>query len=68
MAQRTGQSLPRSLKLYIAGVVALSAFALVAATLVFPADKHIALRLGPPETSVSALEIALGVGFWTILP
>ena len=36
--------MPKSLKLYIAGVVALSALALVAATLVFPVDQ-IALDL-----------------------
>ncbi len=34
--------MPKSLKLYIAGVVVLSAVALVAATLVFPVDPAIA--------------------------
>ena len=63
--------MPRSLKIYIAGVVTLSALALVVATFVFPVDPSIALRLpiaGATEASVpSTLELALGVGFWTVL-
>jgi HD-GYP domain-containing protein (c-di-GMP phosphodiesterase class II) len=59
--------MPRSLKLYIAGVVVLSALALLAATLVFPIDPRIALRLGPATSSPSSLEIGLGFLFWTIL-
>ncbi|MHB8960895.1 MAG: HD-GYP domain-containing protein [Candidatus Limnocylindrales bacterium] len=53
----------RSLKLYIAGVVALSGFALVATTLLFPIDPALGagfLVLGP------AAPIA-GLAFWTIL-
>ena len=38
--------MPRSLKIYITGVVTLSALALVVATLVFDADKKIALLIG----------------------
>ena len=37
--------MPKSLKLYVAGVVALSAVALVAATLVIPVDSDIAIPL-----------------------
>jgi HD-GYP domain-containing protein (c-di-GMP phosphodiesterase class II) len=59
--------MPRSLKLYIAGVVVLSALALVAATLVFPADPRIALKVDLGNPTPSGLEIALGIGFWTIL-
>jgi putative nucleotidyltransferase with HDIG domain len=59
--------MPRSLKLYIAGVVVLSAIALVAATLVFPADPRIALKIDLAAAAPSGLEIALGIGFWTIL-
>ncbi len=53
----------RSLKLYIAGVVASSAFALIATTLLFPIDPALGagfLVLGP------AAPIA-GLAFWTIL-
>ncbi len=61
----------RSLKIYIAGVVTLSAFALVVATFVFPADPRIALSLSAPGalalSKPSSLEMALGVGFWTVL-
>jgi len=63
--------MPRSLKVYIAGVVTLSAVALVVATFVFPTDPRIALRLsGQGESGLghpSNLELALGVGFWTLL-
>jgi putative nucleotidyltransferase with HDIG domain len=63
--------MPRSLKLYITGVVTLSALALLVATFVFDVDRRIALRLS--ETGVGAtgnpsdMELALGVGFWTLL-
>jgi putative nucleotidyltransferase with HDIG domain len=59
--------MPRNLKLYIAGVVTLSAIALAVATFVFPADDGIALRLGGGIGRPSGLEIALGVLFWTAL-
>ena len=63
--------MPGSLKLYIAGVVTLSALALVVATFVFPADPRIALRLSVSGALASggpsSLEMALGVGFWTVL-
>jgi putative nucleotidyltransferase with HDIG domain len=60
--------MPKSLKLYIAGVVTLSAIALVVATLVFPPSPCIALDFGTtciaqPESS----RIALGIAFWTVL-
>jgi HD-GYP domain-containing protein (c-di-GMP phosphodiesterase class II) len=59
----------RSLKLYIAGVVALSAFALVAATLVFPVDQFPAIAIGqdPGSGSPSQASIYLGVVFWIVL-
>ena len=60
--------MPKSLKWYIAGVAALSAIALTAATLVFPVDPAIALQarhdLGRPP---SDLEIWAGIAFWTAL-
>ncbi len=60
--------MPRSLKVYITGVVTLSALALVVATLVFDADKKIALLIGQGTAeNPSSTEIALGVLFWTLL-
>ena len=58
--------MPRSLKLYIAGVVALSAIALLAATLVFPVDPRIALGYVSSAAPTDA-QIALGMGFWMAL-
>ena len=59
--------MPRSLKLYISGVVVVSAFALVAATLVFPAREAIALRPWTQDGPPSLIEVLLGVGFWIVL-
>jgi putative nucleotidyltransferase with HDIG domain len=63
--------MPRSLKLYISGVVTLSALALVVATLLFPANPRIALNptgiLGAVATTPDSIEIWLGIGFWIVL-
>lgn len=67
--------MPRSLKTYIAGVVTLSAFALVVATLWFPAQLRIALSLSPAnipgiagDTVVpSQAQVFAGIAFWTLL-
>ena len=59
--------MPRNLKIYIAGVVTLSAIALAVATFVFPADDAIALSLTGSSSRPSGVEIALGVLFWTAL-
>jgi len=60
--------MPRSLKLYITGVVVIGAFALLAATFLFPFEDPIALRLSAPVVGPpTQTEILLGVGFWTIL-
>ena len=60
-----------SLKAYIAGVVTVSAIALAVATFVFPADQRIALSLsqllGSSGDVRPAIEMALGIGFWTLL-
>src|SRR5438552_18929024 len=52
-------------------VVTLGALALVVATLAIPADLRIALTLptvpGLVESQRAAIEMALGIGFWTIL-
>jgi len=58
--------MPRSLKLLLVGVVAGSAIALVAATLVFGA--YGAIALPPPEGQVATPgAILLGMAFWTVL-
>ena len=67
--------MPRFLKAYIAGVVALSALALLAATLVFPAEPRIALSLtassgadvGAGPASPTQVEVLAGVAFWILL-
>ena len=55
--------MPRSLKLYIAGVVIGSAIALLVTTLVFPVDDAIAIGSFLPREAA----IALGIAFWTLL-
>jgi putative nucleotidyltransferase with HDIG domain len=60
--------MPRSLKLFITGVVATGALALVAATFLYPAKDGIALRFATTSPSgPSELETLLGVAFWTVL-
>jgi putative nucleotidyltransferase with HDIG domain len=63
--------LDRSLKLYIAGVVTVSAAALAVATLVFPVDRSVAVSLPlPVEVSATdriAIELGFGFAFWTVL-
>ena len=53
--------MPKSLKLYVAGVVALSAVALVAATLVIPVDPDIAIPLNGSLSASPGFETFLGV-------
>jgi putative nucleotidyltransferase with HDIG domain len=61
--------MPRSLRIFIVGVVTLSAVALVVATLAFPEHATgIALRLGAePVGGPSQFEIALGVAYWVLV-
>jgi putative nucleotidyltransferase with HDIG domain len=61
--------MPKSLKLYLAGVVAVGALALIAATLWFiPPDAAIAIRLTTtPASTPTDIELLLGVAFWTLL-
>jgi hypothetical protein len=55
--------MPQALKLYIVGVVAGSALALLVTTLVFPVGKGIGIAdFLPPE-----LSMALGIIYWTVL-
>ena len=55
--------MPRSLKIYIAGVVAASALALLVTTLVFPVEPEIAIGDFLPQD----VSIVAGFAFWTIL-
>jgi len=62
----------RLLKAYIAGVVALSAIALVAATLVIPVNPEIAIPLGGPGVPGTAVDptqaqLLAGIVFWILL-
>ena len=59
--------MPRSLKVYIAGVVTLSAIALMVATFLFRAEPGIALQPGQQLRIPSEAEILLGVVFWIAL-
>jgi HD-GYP domain-containing protein (c-di-GMP phosphodiesterase class II) len=63
--------LQSALKTYITGVVMASAVALALATFVFPVDPRIAVSVpdfpGLSEANRQALEMALGVAFWTAL-
>src|SRR5688572_30990010 len=59
-------AMPRTLKLYIAAVVTIGAFALVIATLLFPADPRVAIDLGHGDES-NGFETLLGIAFWTVL-
>ena len=64
--------MPRSLKLYIFGVVSLSVVALVAATILFPAEDYPRIALNVGVTGVgsgvpSQLQIYGGIAFWTLL-
>ena len=67
--------MPRTLKTYIAGVVALSAFALLVATRLFPADPRIAFTFSianiPGMSGESAIpsqvELFGGILFWIVL-
>ena len=58
--------MPRSLKLYIAGLVALSALALIATSLAFAPDPRIAIEFDGVE-GTSQLEIAAGIVFWCVV-
>src|SRR5687768_17353763 len=60
--------MPKSLRLYIATVVTISAIALVVATFVFEAKDPIALRVWTsPSQAALPIEILLGISFWTVL-
>ena len=57
--------MPKSLKLYLIGVVAAGALALVVATLFYAPLPGIALRLPDATGEPSLVEILLGTAFWT---
>jgi len=57
--------MPRSLRLYVTGLVALSALALTATSFAFPLQPGIALELDGIG-GTSDLELLAGIGFWTV--
>ena len=67
--------MPRNLKLYITGVVTLSAIALLGATLLYPPDSRIALTFAVGEIAgvtggsgePSQIQILGGIAFWTVV-
>ena len=67
--------MPRNLKVYITGVVALSAIALLGATYLFPVQSRIALTFavgnipGVTDATVepTSIQILAGILFWTLL-
>ena len=59
--------MPGSLKLYILGVVAIGAIALVAATILFPPLPGIAIPLGNGSANPSGVEYVLGIVYWIAL-
>ena len=58
--------MPRSLKLYIAGLVALSVFALIATSLAFGADPRIAIEFDG-VAGASQMEVGAGIAFWCVV-
>lgn len=59
--------MPVSLRLYIYGVVAIGALALVAATILFPPNPAIAIRFESIGHAPSQTELLLGVLYWVLL-
>jgi hypothetical protein len=59
--------MPKSLKLYIAIVVVISALALVAATFLYPPKPAIAIRIGESGAAPNTAEYLLGIFYWTAL-
>jgi hypothetical protein len=55
--------MPRSLKIYITGLVALSAVALAVTSLVIPVD----VRIAPGWFDNSQVDILAGIAFWTVM-
>jgi len=58
--------MPRSLKLYIAGLVAISIFLLIATSLAFGIDDRIGLEFDGVD-GISPIELLLGLTFWIVL-
>src|SRR6476646_12212953 len=59
--------MPTALKTYIVGVVTLSAFALLVATLAFSPNPAIGLPLPNGAAADQPLQIFAGIAFWTAL-
>jgi hypothetical protein len=58
--------MPKSLKLYISGLVVTSAVALAATSLIFPVDPRIGIQLDAIP-AVSTIETAAGIAFWVVV-
>lgn len=58
--------MPRSLKLYIAGLVAVATAMVIVTSLVFPPNPSIAMEVDS-QVGASPLDLAAGVGFWTAI-
>ena len=58
--------MPRSLKLYIAGLVGVSTLVLIVTSLAFPVDPRIAIEVDG-QAGASQVEIILGGAFWVVL-
>jgi putative nucleotidyltransferase with HDIG domain len=59
--------MPLTLKLFVLGVVAIGACALVAATILFPPNAAIAITVGQDPAAPTGFEFALGIGYWVLL-
>lgn len=59
--------MPRSLKLYIAGLVTMGALALVVTSFLFPIDARIAIQLDDDPLFASQSERLVGLAFWTLV-
>ena len=57
----------KALKLYITGLVAFSAIALIGTSLVFGIDPHIAIEFDNRVGETSQVEIFAGLSFWIVV-
>ncbi|MER3418055.1 MAG: hypothetical protein C4343_02865 [Chloroflexota bacterium] len=58
--------MPRSLKLYISGLVAVATFMVIATSFLFPLNPAIAMEIDG-QTGVSPVDLGAGLAFWTLI-
>ncbi len=58
--------MPRTLKLYIAGLVVLSSALLISTSFAFGIDDHIAIRWTPGDSATSP-EVLVGLAYWIVI-